>query len=261
MLSMRKLQQLLKHEQGQSIVELALLMCFAVAVVLAVNWDGFRDIAGNAYLKMASSVGTETSTTHHVDISEYATMSTSELRQIDNAERIAIDRDTITALGRHFLGLDKSVIQTLFATTSDNLLTGKDKSKPYGVGVFDYHIVNSGDNGEALEIMLRSNGGGFVSNRQTIEWMNGNFDTNVKNYTKKNETVSTRYFFSNDAIDPSPVANVEGDQSATLRAKFTFDSEGKVESVTMNLTRSYEKTPGNWERTVCEGLSNIVITN
>ena len=50
-------------QKGQSMVELALLMCFAVVVFLAINWDGLRDSAGDAYQKMAGSMGTKLSRT------------------------------------------------------------------------------------------------------------------------------------------------------------------------------------------------------
>ena len=270
MLPIGKIRQMLKQERGQSLVEMALLLMFVAAVVLAINWDGLRDSAGGAYQKMASSMETKESRTRMVEgytgnyaekAARYKSMSTEELRQTDNAERIAMDRKLLTEVGQNFLGLSKDDIKTLFATTSDNLLTGKDNSKPYGVAVFDYNIVNPGDNGEDLNIKLRGNAAGSVSNKQAIQWMQGNFDTNTQNYNKKDEYVSTRYFFSNDAIDPKPNPNVSGEQSATVRAFFSFDSNDKVDQVTINVTRSYQNSAGAWVRTLCEGLSKIIIKN
>ena len=244
-------------QKGQSMVELALLMCFAVVVFLAINWDGIRDSAGGAYQKMADSMGTKLSRAEIEDM--YNRLSTSDLRQMDNSERIRADRATITALGEFLLTLNKSELKTLFSTNSDALLEGRDSNKPLGVAVFDYNIVNAGDNGEALKIKLRGNQGGSISNQQTIQWMQGNFDKETANYAKKDEYVSNRFFYSNDAIDPKPVADATGEQSATLRAAFAFDSDGNVTSVTLNMTRSYQKN-GKWERTTCDGLSNIVLS-
>ena len=244
-------------QKGQSLVELALLMCFVVVVFLAINWDGIRDGAGGAYQKMADSMGTKLSRAEIEDM--YNRLSTSDLRQMDNSERIAADRATITALGEFLLTLNKSELKTLFSTNSDALLEGRDSNKPLGVAVFDYNIVNAGDNGEALKIKLRGNQGGSISNQQTIQWMQGNFDKETANYAKKDEYVSNRFFYSNDAIDPKPVADATGEQSATLRAAFAFDSDGNVTSVTLNMTRSYQKN-GKWERTTCDGLSNIVLS-
>ena len=245
-------------QKGQSMVELALLMCFAVVVFLAINWDGLRDSAGGAYQKMADSMGTKLSRAEIEDA--YNRMSTFDLKKnINNAERIAADKATITALGEFLLTLNKSELKSLFATNSDALLEGRDSDKPFGVAVFDYNIVNTGDNGEALIIKLRGNKGGSISNQQTIQWMQGNFDKNTANYEKKDEYVSNRFFYSNDAIDPKPVANATGEQSATLRAAFAFDSDGNVTSVTLNMTRNYQKN-GKWERTTCDGLSNIVLS-
>ena len=70
-------------QKGQSMVELALLMCFAVVVFLAINWDGLRDSAGGAYQKMANSLGTNSSYAELVE--SYKTMSNAELAQIANA--------------------------------------------------------------------------------------------------------------------------------------------------------------------------------
>jgi len=270
MFSIRKIRQLLKQERGQSLVEMGLMIMFVAAVVLLVNWDGLRESAGNVYLGMADSVVEKNSQTEMVEghtetlaekEARYKRMSTEELRQTDNDDRIDMDKKMLTNLGKNFLGLSKDDIKTLFATNSDNLLTGKDNSKPYGVAVFDYNIVNPGDNGEDLKIKLRGNAAGSVSNQQTIQWMQGNFDPDTKNYSKKDEYVSTRYLFSDDAIDPTPEPNVSGEQSATVRAFFSFDSNDKVNQVTINVTRSYQNSTGAWVRTLCEGLSKITIKN
>ena len=252
----RKLKQLLSQERGQSLVELALLMCFVVVVFLAINWDSFKTIAGNAYLKLAETMGVETSVAEVLD--SYATMSYAELSQVDNAQRIAIDKAILTALGEKLLGLDRSVIYKLFNTSDNNLLTGKSSDKPYGVALFDYNIINTGDNGEDLKINLRGNSGGGTSNRQVIEWMGGNFDTDTSHYSRGSETVSRRYFYSDDAI--TPISDVDKNkQSVTARIKFTFNQQGKVESVTINVTKNQEVN-GKWERTFCKGLSDIVLS-
>ena len=265
MLSMRKLQQLLNHQWGQGIVEMALLMCFAVAVVVGVNWDSFKESMGIPYQKMANYVGMKTSTTNPVDISAYATMPTSELQLVNNEERIAADKATITALGEFLLTLNKSQLKELFPNVTDKRLTGNDSNKP-GVALFDYSIDNTGDNGEALRIKLRKNGTGYLSNQQAIQWMQGNFDTNTANYPKPAgdfEYAYNRFFYSNDAINPKPVADSEWEQSATLWASFSFDSAGNVTSVKLDFTRSYQTAKNTWspDRIYCKGLSNIVLPN
>ena len=262
-------------QKGQSMVELALLMCFAVAVFLGINWDGLRDSAGGAYLKMASSMGTKPSPTEMVEGStetyaekeaRYKRMSTEELRKTDNAERIEMDKANIAALGEFLLTLNKSEIEQLFYWTgNDDRLTGKDSSKPGGkpgVALFDYSIDNTGDNGEALRIKLRKNDAGYLSNQQAIQWMQGNFDKNKANYPKpegKFEYAYNRFFYSDDTINKNPMKNVTGEQSATLWATFAFDGDGNVTSVTLNMTRSYQEN-GEWKRTTCYDLDNIVLS-
>ena len=255
-------------QKGQSMVELALLMCFAVVVFLAINWDGLRDSAGGAYQKMADSMGTKLSRAEIEDA--YSRMSTSDLEKIKNEERIAADKATITALGKFLLTLNKSEIKQLFYWTgNDDRLTGKDSSKPGGkpgVALFDYSIDNTGDNGEALRIKLRKNGAGYLSNQQAIQWMQGNFDKNMANYPKPEgnfEYAYNRFFYSDDAIKPKPVADYsEWEQSATLWASFSFDSAGNVTSVKLDLTRSYQTAKDKWspDRIKCEGLSDIVVS-
>ena len=273
MFSIRKIRQLLKQERGQSLVEMGLMIMFVAAVVLLVNWDGLRESAGNVYLGMADSVVEKNSQTEMVEGStetyaekeaRYKRMSTKELRQTDKAERIAMDRANIAALGEFLLTLNKSQIKSLFPGVTDDRLTGKeDSSKPGskpGVGLVDYSIGNPGDNGEALKINLRYNSGGYLNNKQALEWMQGHYDTNTANYTDKTEyPISYRLFYSDSAIDPKPAANAGGVQSATVWAAFDFDNAGNVTSVKMSMTRSY--LVGNkWERLSCAGLSDIVVS-
>ncbi|WP_029543406.1 hypothetical protein [Selenomonas sp. AB3002] len=264
MLSIRKLQHLLNHQRGQGMVEMALLMCFAVAVVVGVNWDSFKESMGIPYLRMAKRVGMNTSTTNPVDISAYATMPTSELQLVNNEERIAADKATMTALGEFLLTLNKSDIANLFPGTKESRWTGTDGSGKPGVALFDYCIENAGDNGEALKVKLRHNDVGYLSNQQAIQWLQGNYDKNTEPYKgNKSEIVSNRFFYSNDAINPRPQAHLtKGEQSATLWAAFTFDSGGDVTSVKLSMTRSYQENgnSGAWKRTNCEGLTDVVVS-
>lgn len=273
MFSIRKIRQLLKQERGQSLVEMGLMIMFVAAVVLLVNWDGLRESAGDVYLGMADSVVEKNSQTEMVEghtetlaekAARYKSMPTEELRQTDNDERIAMDRANIAALGEFLLTLNKSQIKSLFPGVSDARLTGKeDSSKPGskpGVGLVDYSIGNTGDNGEALKINLRYNSGGYLNNKQALEWMQGHYDTNTANYTDKVEyPISYRLFYSDSAIDPKPAANVGGVQSATVWAAFDFDNAGNVTSVKMSMTRSYQ-VGSKWERLSCAGLSDIVVS-
>lgn len=267
MLSMRKLRWLLSQERGQSLTEFALLLCFVAALMLSINWDGFRDNAGNAYLKLASSVGTETSTTHHVDISEYATMSTSELRrQVNNEVRLEEDIKTLKKLGGKFIGLTMAQLKDIFAVDNNNegLLTGTtkftvdNKSVPRGVIVFDYSIANTGDDGDDLSIKLRANGNGSANNKEVMQWMTGNYETSSS--PKVVEYISNRVFYSDEAIEKSPFEGITKEQSATLRAYFSFGDDGKVNKVTFNMARSYEKGSNNWERMKCDDLWGIEVT-
>lgn len=251
-----KIWQKLGKQQGQSLVEAALLMCFAAALVLAINWDGFRDTAGNAYTKMAGSLGTKTSIAENVE--SYKTMSNAELKEIDNAQRVAMDQNTLTVMCSKFLGMSMDEIKKIFGTNNEKLLQGQASNNKHGVIVFDYSIVNTGDDGNGVKINLRQNGEGSVSNREAMQWMQGNYNTNSADYSKNPEDISYRLFFSDAAIDQTPNKEATGVQSATVRAYFSFEN-GKVNKVTVNMTRSYQDSNKKWVRMECDDFKNLVI--
>ena len=261
----RKVRQILSRENGQSMVELALLMCFAVVVFLAINWDGIRDSAGGAYQKMANSLGTNSSYAELVE--SYKTMSNVELAKINNAQRIDIDKATLRNTANKFLGMSIADLKTIFDTTDEALLRGDtkftvgDKQLSRGVVLFDYNVMKTGDNGEGVDIKLRSNGAGSVSNREAMQWMQGNYNTDSSKYTKTNEDISYRLFFSDGAIDKSPFTGIDKEQSATVRVYFSFDENNKVNEVNINLFRSYNKGGNNWERMLDKDLSGIRVKN
>ena len=260
MLSIRKLQHLLNHQRGQGMVEMALLMCFAVAVVVGVNWDSFKESMGFPYQKMANYVA------NPVDVSAFATMPTVELKDIDNKVRLEEDIKTLKKLGGKFIGLTMAQLKDIFAVDKNNegLLTGTTKftvgneNVPKGVIVFDYSIANTGDDGNDLSIKLRANGNGSVSNKEAMQWMTGNYETSSS--PKVVEYISNRVFYSDEAIEKSPFEGITKEQSATLRAYFSFDNEGYVNKVTFNMARSYEKSSKNWERMKCNKLWGIEVT-
>lgn len=268
MLSIRKLQQLLNNQRGQSLVETALLFGFVLAIVVGVNWDSFKESMGVPYQNMAKYVGMKTSSTNPVDVSAYATMSTSELKQVDNEVRLEEDIKTLKKLGGKFIGLTMAQLKDIFAVDNNNegLLTGTtkftvdNKSVPRGVIVFDYSIANTGDDGNDLSIKLRANKQGSVSNRESMQWMMGEGHYDTSSSPKVEEYISNRVFYSDEAIEKSPFEGITKEQSATLRAYFSFGDDGKVNKVTFNMARSYEKGSNNWERMKCDDLWGIEVT-
>ena len=188
--------------------------------------------------------------------------SNAELKKIDNAIRIEVDKEMLKFVGQNLVVLSKDELKTLFDTTDETMLKGN-SSKPYGVAIFDYDIANTGDDGQELKINLRKGGGGAISNEQAIEWMSHKwkdyhrFDMDTSNYTKQNAVINRRYFYSDDAIAKAPVEDITGVQSATVRVKFTFDEDGNTTSAILNLTRNYQQ--GGWKRIVCEGLADVTI--
>ena len=248
-------------ERGQSTVEYVLLIGFAVALALIFYNSGLQDSAQGAYTQVEKSLGGEL--TYAEALTAYGTISKTELQKVDNGQRMAIDRAAMQNLASKFQGMSKEDVKKLLYVDANDekTLVGKG-SNPYGAILFDYAIKNTGDNGQDVSVELRSNGKGSACNLEALEWMQGSYDTDHSQYDRNKVMSSSRYLFSNDAIDPQGTATGNrqaGLHTATVRALFSFDDSGKVNGVTVNVTRSIQ-VGSNWERDVCEGLSNITVT-
>lgn len=267
---LRRLGKLMKNEQGQGLTEFALVALFAVVLAGAFYTSDLRSYAKNTYEQVAAYVGgvptySAVAPGYEQKVSDYGDLSNSALQSISNAERIEMDKIGMANLGRAFLGKTKQEINAMLNNTNENLLTGK-SFDPYntqrglsqGVLLFDYYIVGTGDNG-AVQVKFDKS---KANPEDIINWMQGNYtqgDTNVKT-----QIVDGRYFFSNDTIDASGGMADTGrladfTYAVCVRCTFTFDSEGKADSVRLWTTRNTEYPKGTWVRYQCEGLDNVTV--
>lgn len=254
--------QNLRKQTGQGVVEYALLLAFVVGIGLLLTDSGLGNSIQQVYARVAAALGGDSGgeKTYAQALAEYGQMSMSDLRNIDNADRIALDRAALMNLTRHFLGMTKEELKSILHQNPDART-----DKP-GLLLFDYDVVKTGDeepNG-AVVIRNRNNGGNEPDANLMIDWLQGNSGTEGNTYFDSNRQANTRYFFSDDTISPNGVFSnsntPSGAHSSTVRANFTFDSEGRVDSVTTTVYRNIQNSQGKWERDKCEGLQDITVT-
>lgn len=267
---LRRLAKLMKNEQGQGVTEFAMVALLALVMAGAFYYSNMGTYARETYEEVAaylSGVSTYSSVapTYGEQASYYGSLSSSSLQNISNSERVEMDQLGMYNIGRAFLGKTKQEINAMLNNTNENLLTGK-AFDPYnpknglsqGVLLFDYYILGTGDDG-AVQVKFDKS---KANPEDIINWMQGNYtysDTNVRT-----QVLDGRYFYSNDTLEASGgMADTGRLADATyavcVRCTFTFDSEGKADSVRLWTTRNTEYPKGTWVRYQCEGLDNVTV--
>lgn len=260
---LRKLRQILLGEKGQAMTEFALVALFVVGMVYMFRESSLLSQLSSTY----NSVGSYLSSTPTMNqaISKYGKISNTKLMQVDNAQRIALDDATLRNLAGAFLGKSKSELAEMFIGTPNYNKYNATGELNQGNLLFDYYIRNTGDNG-AVKTEFS---GEMVSKDNLLNWMQGNYTT----FDSKQKTLESdsRYFFSNDLIDPY---GIEGNTvqngevwAVSVRCAFEFD-QGKVSAVQIWATRNKRDTSPHpsttWLRHETAGVNgkmNIRVTN
>ncbi|HCB92848.1 MAG TPA: hypothetical protein DEP57_03415 [Selenomonas sp.] len=244
-------------QKGRGVAEYALIIAFVLGLGFILSSVGIKDSIKGVF---AQAVAYLKGGAYASALATYGQISNTELKNVENGDRLSLDREALTNLGKKFLGMQKSDLKKLLNNPSDkNLAGGQGASNPFGVILLDYEVGSTGDDGKGVTTKLRYNGGSFNS-EDVLEWMKGNYAPDGSHTYNKDHSTSGRYFFSNDTIDKSGAVNgttPEGTHTATVRGRFAFDSEGRVSAVTLTMTRSINS--GGWQRDVCDGLENITV--
>ena len=238
-------------QKGRGIAEYALIIAFVLGLGFILSNSGIRESIKGVF---AQAVAYLKGGAYASALATYGQMSNTELKNVDNDDRLSLDREALMNLGRKFLGMKQSDLARLH-------LSGN-SSNPYGFILLDYEVGLTGDGGTGVTTTLRHNGGSLNS-EDVLEWMKGNYAPDGSHTYNAPHDISGRYFFSNDTIDKSGAVNgttPAGTHTATVRGKFAFDNAGRVSAVTLTVTRSIEITRNNWQRDVCDGLGNITVT-
>ena len=246
-------------QKGQGSVEFALLACFVVGIAAFIYNSNLSNSAQNAY-ESVSSYLSGVPVTGQAPLETYSTLSNTELRQISNSQRIAMDQEALANLSRIFLGKSQNEIKKLLKNPSFADYD-PDKGLSQGTLLFDYDINSTGDmEGSSVGTTIRN---AKAAPDDLIKWMEGNYVNRSSNATQM--SYERRLFLSDDLIDPSGVLNgtthEDGIYAASVRCAFTFDSAGNCDSVRVWVVRTKQQEgKTNWLRYECEGLTKIVVT-
>ena len=242
-------------QKGRGVAEYALIIAFVLGLGFILSNAGVRDsIKGVfdqavAYLRGGAYASA---------LVAYGQVSNTELKRVDNDDRLSFDREALTNLGKKFLGMKTADLVKLLKVNETVLTAGPGASNPYGAILLDYEVENTGDDGKGVTTKLRHNGGSFNS-EDALEWMKGNYMPDGSQQYNKAHSISGRVLFSDDTIDKSGAVNgttPAGTHTATVRGKFEFEN-GRVSAVTITVTRCIDS--GGWKRDVCDGL-NVTVT-
>ena len=254
-----KMRRIWLGEKGQSMTEFALVVLFVVGIFYLFRESSLLPQVKNAYESVGSYLGSTPS--HDKVIQNYSTISKTDLMQVSNEQRIAMDRATLENLASAFLGKSQQKVKAM--------LMSSPKFEPYnpkaalnqGNLLFDYYIISTGD-GENSTVRTKFDNG-LVSKDNLLNWMQGNYTDYPSN--KKTLESDNRYFFSNDLIDPSGVLNgtahQAGEYAVSVRCTFDYDAAGNVNSVRIWATRNKKDDySNNWIRNETDGLVGIVVS-
>ena len=255
---MKNLWQRIRPEFGQGTVEFALIACFVVGLA-AIIYNSNLSVGAQHVYENVSSYLSGVPVTTQASVQDGKTMSNTELRQISNNQRIAHDQEALANLSSIFLGKSQNEIKNMLNGPS---FDAYDPSKGLSQAtlLFDYDIKNTGDEDGLVQTSFRN---AKASPDVLLQWMEGNYIQSDKKIKEK--TYNERVFLSDDLIDPSGVLNgmehEAGTYAASVRCAFTFDSDGKCDSVRTWVTRTKKQDgTNNWLRYECEGLTKIVVT-
>lgn len=252
---LRKLQKILCRENGQSMVEWALVALFVVGIVYMFRESNILPQVTKSYNNVGSYLSS--TPTSEQAINKYGALSNSELREtVSNQERIAMDDATLRNIAGAFLGKTKTEINAMLMSSAkfDKYIPGGALNQ--GNLLFDYYIDGTGDNGS---VKTRFDNG-LVAKDNLVNWMQGNY-TEYQS-TQKQMTSDNRYFFSDDLIDPKGIVSGTPPQvgiyAVSVRCTFEFDTAGKAKAVQIYATRNKKDSnnSNNWVRSETEGLGD-----
>lgn len=254
-------------QKGRGVAEYALIIAFVLGLGILLSNAGIRD---SIKVELAQVELYLRGVSYANALAVYGQVSSEGLKHVDNGERLSLDKEALTNLGKKFLGMTKADLKRLLHVSDDkNMTVGYKNGNPYGVILLDYEVENNGDNGTGVITKLRYNNNSFNS-EDALEWMKGNYAPDGSNEYSEEHYTSGRFLLSNDTIDRSGAVGGKTHEkvsekkqeddgyTATVRGRFDFDDTGRVSSVTINVTRNINE--GGWQRDVCAGLGDIIVT-
>ena len=227
-----KIRTITKHK-GQGIVEYALLLAFVVGIAMMLQGVGLANAVKDTFDDVANLLKGENR--YVTALKEWGHKTRAELATISNKDRIASDQEALINIGKAFIGLTAQEVKDLIKPNDTSYDTNYLK-KGNEVLVFNYSDATNQDISTSILSDSRS--------PQAINWMQTDYGTvgegGSLNYdTAKAFDNGTRYFYSDYMLEDKSAIKWGNDRS--IRASFTFDSEGKVESARVRVNRGSSK--------------------
>ena len=204
----------MKKQKGQGIVEYALLLAFILAIAIAMQGSGIDTAIANTFTRVAQALGFET------DQDKWSTMNANDLLNdsASAAARLASDRDFLSNIGNHFIGMDKATLASILKVNVSKL------DKIDSNGILLGHFTEDTD---ADGNFVKSNYDNRI--KDLFNWA-----TNSPEGTAYDST--RRYLVSDYALSNSQEYYNNGSAKTGNGIKIMnigFDSDGKVTSVNL----------------------------
>jgi len=223
-----------KRQKGQGIVEYALLLAFILAIAVAMQGSGIDSAIANTFTRVAQALGVET------EADRWATSKASDLlADTASAEaRLASDRDFLSNIGKHFIGMDKQTLASIL-----NVNEGKLNNIGNG-GILLGHFTEDIDS-EGNLVQTNFDNQISASGNDLFNWATKSPEGTAYDSTR-------RYLVSDYALSNSQEYYNNGSAKTGNGIKIMnigFDSDGKVTSVNLAVNPNSGKTiPGQTSR-------------
>ena len=210
-----------RRQNGQGIVEYALLLAFILAIAIAMQGSGIDEAISNTFARVAHALGVET------ERQGWSTQSAADLIADtgSSAERLAADQDFLSKIGKHFLGMTKSDFQKAL-NVSDGDLNGINNNKTDNSGILLGNFTEEYKDGvltTKFSINERNQQGQYHT-PNTAQLYNWGLGLNSGTYDS-----SQRYLVSDFAVNSA--ATVARTGAGIKITNVSYDSSGKVSSL------------------------------
>lgn len=267
------------NEKGQDLIEYTLILAFCAVLVTSLTSDAFHRtikavfdngvfndvtlyVSGGDYKDALTALGGSSRReliSLNYDYGKYYRVEGAD--QVDNNLRIAADRAALSNIGEFFLGMDKETLSLYLFNKMENDKYFTQGSYGQEILLIDYtDNIDVEDNYDSYSNTYRTANKHSTTNitlkkertfnaDEVIHWMQGDYGT-ITGYNEKGRPIikyndefnfdsNTRYFFSNEMIDPD-MSLSGGTLKRNIRVNYELDSNGIVVAVRVRAQRNGE---------------------
>jgi len=217
------------RQRGQGIVEYALLLALILGIAIALNSNGLSTAITDTFDRVAHALGIET------DWDKWSKMNGNDLLA-DSAsaeDRLKADREFLSNIGQHFLGMTKSEMASILGVSEaelDKLAGTKSDGSPQNGSVLVGHLYESRDaEGNLMQT-------GYDSRTEQNAQLDNFYNWGSKAQDGTAYDSSHRYLVSDYALSNSQNHYYNNDVTTGNGIHIVdvgFDGSGKVTSVNL----------------------------